>query len=88
MKQRTSARRNTSALPPLQPDFAAANPKPNDFASPSEKQWMLKMLAGERRRHGSVEAVLTRHIQTLEQQVADLRQLYFASIAVKTGPAQ
>jgi hypothetical protein len=51
----------------------------------NEKRWLKSQLSAERRRHGSVEAVLTAHIATLEQQVADLRILYFQSLDIKAG---
>ena len=48
----------------------------------SEHAWLKKLLAMERRRHASVEAVMTRMVQQLEQQVSDLRNLYFEKIAL------
>jgi len=54
----------------------------------TETAWLRKLLATERRRHASVETVLTRMIGNLESQVADLRALYFTSIEIKTSPLE
>jgi hypothetical protein len=40
-------------------------------------------LRAERKRAGSVEAILTRSNQQLERQIEDLRQLVFAGIVLR-----
>jgi hypothetical protein len=45
-----------------------------------ELEWLRKLLASERRRHGQVETVLSNHIGALEQNLADLRSLYLSTL--------
>lgn len=85
-------RKNRRARPlvpstaPLTPDFTSKLPA---TASPAtELKFLRDMLAGERRRHASVETVLTRHIGSLERQIEDLRGLLFEKLALKPTEAK
>src|SRR5438132_6185858 len=83
-------KRNTSVLPPLMPavDLPIESTHPQLHGS-TETAWLRKLLASERRRHASVEQVLTRMISQLERQVEDLRNLYFETIALlPTSPME
>jgi hypothetical protein len=74
----------SNALTPASPRFADDD-KQIAWKHEHEKEWMQSLLASERRRHASVEKVLTHHIKTLEAQIADLRSLYFEKLALPTG---
>ena len=52
-----------------------------------EIRWFKKLLHSERKRHGSVEAVLTRIITQQERQITDLRELLFGHLALKPAPS-
>ena len=52
----------------------------------AEGSQLRHTLRAERKRAGSVEAVLVRHISSLEQQVNDLRSAYFTNLAMPTAP--
>jgi hypothetical protein len=74
-------RRNLASLPALTPDFAAVPAPTAPAPAPSDEVvWWKRLLYNERKRHGQVEGVLTRHIASLEQQVNDLRGLYLSTI--------
>ncbi|MFZ0859978.1 MAG: hypothetical protein WCA27_14900 [Candidatus Sulfotelmatobacter sp.] len=53
-----------------------------------EIRWFKKLLHSERKRHGSVEAVLTRTITQQERQILDLRELLFSHLALKPVPKE
>ena len=72
--------RNTSKLAPLTP---AADLPASPTGSLTEMQWMQKLIASERRRHGQVESILTRTITGLESQVTDLRNIILQMTAQK-----
>jgi hypothetical protein len=80
------------ALAPLQPDFAAApisftqadvDRKTNAVAT----SWK-KLLNRAERTHQTTERALSRHIASLEAQIADLRGLYFAAIKFEISPKE
>ncbi len=78
--------RNTNPLPPLQPESVSPpefNYKGKRTDTASEISWWRRIVNQERRRHGQVEQILTRHITSLEQQIVDLRGLYLRSITLK-----
>jgi len=54
-----------------------------DSQSEAEIEWLKSLLATERRRHGNVEGILTRHIERLEKQVSDLQELFVQTVAEK-----
>ena len=74
------ARRNLNPLPPLTPEGNAATRKPDSL---TDADWWKRLLHLERKRHGQVETVLTRHIASLEQQVQDLRSAYFSNLTLR-----
>ena len=84
--------RDLAALPPLQPMDSSGTPvlrttktfvdDPNVLAFASMKSTM----SAERRRHGQVEKILTAYNESLERQIADLRELYMRSLSIKVGP--
>jgi hypothetical protein len=76
---------NRSTLPALTPDFSKPVPTNDNARLTTTINFLRKQLTNERQTHSSVLAVMTRHISTLEQQVSDLRQLYFEKIALKAG---
>jgi hypothetical protein len=82
----TSRKSESSALsrPLYDGNTAAITPdRENDWQK--EKRWLTSQLSQTRKQHASVIAVLTKHIATLEQQVNDLRTLYFQSLNIEAG---
>lgn len=78
---------NRSTLPALTPDFSKPVPKAKDDPRLTTTiNFLRKQLTNERQTNGSLVTVLTRHIATLEQQVSDLRQLYFEKLALPVQP--
>jgi hypothetical protein len=58
---------------PVQPEF-------------DELSFLRQMLAGERRRNGQVERVLTNHITSLERQIETMKDYFMSTIQVPVGP--
>jgi hypothetical protein len=90
-------RRNLNPLPPLQPESCGTpmpTPQHDHYESLVAELGRMRTtyavcrntLRAERKRAGSVEAVLVRHIASLEQQVNDLRSAYFTNLAMPTAP--
>ena len=63
------------ALAPLTPDFMRPIPTPVRSDTPTEVTWWKRLLFQERKRHGQVEGILTRHVESLQQSNDDLRML-------------
>jgi hypothetical protein len=90
--------RNTNPLPPLQPEGSdtpqpAHDPIYSQLASAlaHERAKLVERdqtIRRERNRHASIETLTLRMISQLEQQVADLRGLYFQSIKVPIAPLE
>jgi hypothetical protein len=73
-------RRSKPLAPAVTPLIPESSSKPDNQ---TDIQWWRRLLSLERKRHGQVETILTRTITNLEQQVSDLRGLYFERIAPK-----
>lgn len=73
----------TGAITPGFFTEAPRAPKPK----PTELAWLKQLLASERRRHGQTERILTRTISVLETQLADMREIYVASLGLKPTEA-
>jgi hypothetical protein len=70
------------ALPPLTPDIPA--PAPSGVITRDEAikeiATLKAFLAGERRRHGKMEAALMKYLDGIELQLANFRSAYFTNL--------
>ena len=68
----------------VSPRYRGTNPDPQ-VALENALTDAKTALRKERQRHSRVEDLLMAHVETLQTQVKDLRQLYFSTIPVPTG---
>lgn len=82
MKRPTTGSRS---LAPLTPDSSKPVPAASDTRQPTtyapQVAWLKQRLADERKLREKVEQVMTRLIESQEQQIADLRSGFIQQIA-------